>query len=131
MRRLIAVGGDPEHLGGVDNFCWPTIQYDPVDNPDGRFKAAQLVRSCQALRDLCLAYGIPLLSGKDSMYVDGHLPGRYGETHKVSALESLQFSATSVISDIQRCVTLDPKMAGDLVYIIGTTRRRTGRIGIL
>ena len=126
VRRLIAVGGDPEHLGGVDNFCWPTIQYDPVDNPDGRFKAAQLVRSCQALRDLCLAYGIPLLSGKDSMYVDGHLPGRYGETHKVSALESLQFSATSVISDIRRCVTLEPKMAGDLIYLIGTTADELG-----
>jgi phosphoribosylformylglycinamidine synthase len=126
VRRLIAVGGDPEHIGGVDNFCWPTIQYDPVGNPDGRFKAAQLVRSCRALRDLCLAYGIPLLSGKDSMYVDGHLPGRYGETHKVSALESLQFSATSVIPDIQRCTTLDPKMVGDLVYLIGTTADELG-----
>ena len=24
VRRAIAVGGDPDHLGGVDNFCWPT-----------------------------------------------------------------------------------------------------------
>jgi phosphoribosylformylglycinamidine synthase subunit PurSL len=126
VRRLIAVGGDPDHIGGVDNFCWPTIQYDPVSNPDGRFKAAQLVRSCLALRDICLAYEIPLLSGKDSMYVDGHLPGRYAETHKVSALESLQFSATSVMADITRCVTLDPKMDGDLLYVIGDTRNELG-----
>ena len=126
VRRLIAVGGDPEHIGGVDNFCWPTIQYDPVGNPDGRFKAAQLVRSCKALREMCMAYGIPLLSGKDSMYVDGHLSGRFGETHKVSALESLQFSAVSVVPDITRCVTLDPKMAGDLIYVIGTTRNELG-----
>jgi phosphoribosylformylglycinamidine synthase subunit PurSL len=84
------------------------------------------VRSCMALRDMCLAYEIPLLSGKDSMYVDGHLPGRYGETHKLSALESLQFSATGVIADITRCVTLDPKMAGDLVYIIGDTYNEMG-----
>jgi phosphoribosylformylglycinamidine synthase len=60
------------------------------------------------------------------MYVDGHLPGRYGETHKVSALESLQFSATSVIPDIQRCVTLEPKLAGDLIYILGTTADELG-----
>ncbi len=126
VRRLIAVGGDPEHIGGVDNFCWPTIQYDPVKNPDGRFKAAQLVRSCRALRDMCLAYEIPLLSGKDSMYVDGHLAGRYGETHKVSALESLQFSASSVIADIERCVALDPKLAGDRVYVIGWTGDELG-----
>jgi phosphoribosylformylglycinamidine synthase len=126
VRRLIAVGGDPEHIGGVDNFCWPTIQYDECNNPDGRHKAAQLVRSCRALRDMCMAYGIPLLSGKDSMYVDGHLQGRYGETHKVSAMESLQFSATSVIGDIERCVTLDPKFADDLVYVLGDTRSELG-----
>jgi phosphoribosylformylglycinamidine synthase II len=126
VRRVIAVGGDPEHLGGVDNFCWPTIQYHPRTNPDGRFKAAQLVRSCRALRNMCLAYEIPLLSGKDSMYVDGHLPGRHGETHKVSALESLQFSVTSVVADVDRCVTLDPKMDGDLVYVLGLTRDEMG-----
>ncbi len=126
VRRLIAVGGDPDHIGGVDNFCWPTIQYDPEKNPDGRFKAAQLVRSCRALRDMCLAYEIPLLSGKDSMYVDGHLTGRYGETRKVSALESLQFSATSVIADISFCATLDPKIPGDLIYVIGLTRDELG-----
>jgi phosphoribosylformylglycinamidine synthase II len=126
VRRLLAVGASFDRIGGVDNFCWPSIQFHPQDNPDGKFKAAQLVRSCRALRDICLAYEIPLLSGKDSMYVDGHLTGPYGETHKVSALETLQFSATSVIHDIQKCVTMDSKMPGDLVYILGTTRNELG-----
>jgi phosphoribosylformylglycinamidine synthase len=126
VRRLIAVGGDPEHIGGVDNFCWPNIQYDPNNNPDGKLKAAQLIRSCRALRETCLAYGIPLLSGKDSMYVDGYLPGTYGETHKVSALETLQFSTTGVIPDITKCVTMDAKVPGDKVYIIGMTHNELG-----
>ena len=126
VRRLLAVGADLDHIGGVDNFCWPNIQYDPGSNPDGKFKAAQLVRSCRALRDLCMAYEIPLLSGKDSMYVDGNLAGRYGETHKISALETLQFSAISVIEDITHCVTLDSKIAGDLVYVLGSTRNELG-----
>ena len=126
VRRLLAVGADLDHIGGVDNFCWPNIQYDPLENPDGKFKAAQLVRSCRALRDLCLAYEIPLLSGKDSMYVDGNLTGRYGETHKVSALETLQFSTISVIKDVTRCVTMDVKMAGDLVYVLGSTSNELG-----
>jgi phosphoribosylformylglycinamidine synthase len=126
VRRLLAVGADLDHIGGVDNFCWPNIQYHPIDNPDGKFKAAQLVRSCRALRDLCMAYEIPLLSGKDSMYVDGNLAGRYGETHKVSALETLQFTAISVIEDITRCVTMDSKIAGDLVYVLGSTRNELG-----
>ena len=126
VRRVLAVGGDIEHIGGVDNFCWPNIQFDPEKNPDGKFKAAQLVRACRALREVCLAYGIPLLSGKDSMYVDGHLTGRYGESHKVSALETMQFSAISVVPDIQRCVSMDAKMAGDLVYVAGWTRNELG-----
>jgi phosphoribosylformylglycinamidine synthase len=84
------------------------------------------VRACRALRDLCLAYEIPLLSGKDSMYVDGNLAGRFGETHKISALETLQFSAISVIDDIQRCVTMDAKIPGDLLYVVGTTRNELG-----
>jgi len=126
VRRLIAVGARLEDIGGVDNFCWPNIQYDPLKNPDGKFKAAQLVRSCRALRDVCLAYGIPLLSGKDSMYVDGNLPGRYGEHQKISALETLQFSTISMIHEIEKCVTLDSKVPGDLVYVLGITRHELG-----
>ena len=126
LRRMIAVGADPHHIGGVDNFCWPSIQYDPEKNPDGKFKAAQLVRSCRALAETCMAYEIPLLSGKDSMYVDGHLPGRFGETHKVSALESLQFSTIGVISDIEQTTTMDVKIPGDRVYVLGETRDELG-----
>ncbi len=126
LRRVIAVGGDLDHVGGVDNFCWPNIQYDPVRNPDGRFKAAQLVRACRALKDICLAYEIPLLSGKDSMYVDGNLPGRYGITHKVSAPPTMQFSAISRVPDIAGCVSMEAKQPGDLVYLAGITRDELG-----
>jgi phosphoribosylformylglycinamidine synthase len=125
-RRLIAGGAQPDHIGGVDNYCWPNIQYHPAENPDGKFKAAQLVRSCQALKDVCMAYGIPLLSGKDSMYVDGHLTGTYGETHKISALETLQFSTVGHVKDISRCMTLDFKHADDLIYIVGKTYDESG-----
>jgi phosphoribosylformylglycinamidine synthase len=126
VRRLLAVGGRLEHLGGVDNFCWPSIQYDERKNPDGKFKAAQLVRANWALKDFCLAYGIPLLSGKDSMYIDGHLPGEYGETHKISGLPTLLFTATSVIPDVDRCLTLDIKEPGDYIYVIGDTGSELG-----
>ncbi len=126
VRRIIAVGGTMSHIGGVDNFCWPDIQYHPLRNPDGKFKAAQLVRACRALKESCLAYSIPLLSGKDSMYVDGYLQGKYGESIKVSALETVQFSVTGVVEDSTKCVTLDPKCSGDLVYVIGVTSNELG-----
>ncbi len=126
VRRVLAVGGKLDEIGGVDNFCWPSIQYDPAENPDGCYKAAQLVRANWALRDVCLAYGIPLLSGKDSMYVDGRLPGRFGERHKVSGLPTMQFTATSVVPDFARCLTPEPKMVGDLLYVLGTTWNELG-----
>ncbi len=126
VRKVLAVGGDPGHLGGVDNFCWPTIQYHPERNPDGKYKAAQLVRANWALRDYCLSYGIPLLSGKDSMYIDGNLEGPYGERRKVSGMPTLLFTVSSVIKEIERCVTMDVKFPGDLVYVFGKTRNELG-----
>ncbi len=126
VRRLISVGGNFYHIGGLDNFCWPNIQFDEKKNPDGKFKAAQLVRACRALKDTCENYAIPLLSGKDSMYVDGHLEGAYGERIKVSALETVQISATSVIDDVLKCVSMDPKISGDLIYVLGSTANELG-----
>ncbi|MFH1351012.1 MAG: phosphoribosylformylglycinamidine synthase subunit PurS [Pseudomonadota bacterium] len=126
VRRVLAVGGDPNQTGGVDNFCWPTILYHETENPDGRYKAAQLVRSNWALRDYCLAYGIPLLSGKDSMYIDGILEGPGGQRKKVSGLPTLMFTVSSVIEDVKKCITLDAKKPGDLVYFLGETRNEPG-----
>jgi phosphoribosylformylglycinamidine synthase len=56
------------------------------------------------------------------MYVDGNLEGYFGERHKISGLETLQFTGTSVIEDVQRCVTMDAKMEGDFLYALGFTR---------
>jgi phosphoribosylformylglycinamidine synthase II len=126
VRKILAVGGDPEHLGGVDNFCWPSVQYDPAQNPDGKYKAAQLVRANWALRDYCLSYGIPLLSGKDSMYIDGNLEGPFGERRKVSGLPTLLFTVSSVIEDITKCITMEAKLPDDFVYVLGETRDELG-----
>jgi phosphoribosylformylglycinamidine (FGAM) synthase-like enzyme len=126
VRRLLAVGGSLSHIGGVDNFCWPSVEHHPQRNPDGRYKAAQLVRACQALQDLCRAYAIPLLSGKDSMYVDGLLPGVYGEMRRVSGRPTLFFTAVSVLADLRRALSLEWKQPGDLIYLVGHTRAELG-----
>ena len=126
VRRAVSVGGNPENLAGVDNFCWPTIEYDPENNPDGKYKAAQLVRANLALREVCLAYQIPLLSGKDSMYIDGNLKGPFGERRKVSGLPTLLFTVSGVIEDIAKCITMDLKFPGDLIYVLGLTKDELG-----
>jgi phosphoribosylformylglycinamidine synthase len=120
VRNAVAVGGSLDHLAGLDNFCW----CDPVEsetNPDGRYKLAQLVRANMALYDYTKAYGVPCISGKDSMKNDY----RIGNT-KISIPPTLLFSVIGKIPDIRKCVTMDAKAAGDLIYVLGLTREELG-----
>jgi phosphoribosylformylglycinamidine synthase len=120
VRNAVAVGADPDHLAGLDNFCW----CDPVasaSNPDGEHKLAQLVRSNQALYDLCVQYGIPLISGKDSMKNDYHI----GDT-RISIPPTLLFSAVAKTPDVRKAVTMDFKSADNLIYLLGTTYQELG-----
>ena len=120
LRNYVAVGGNIDHVAGLDNFCW----CDPVKSdktPDGEYKAAQLVRSNQALLDYCLAFGVPLISGKDSMKNDYQI----GDT-RISIPPTLLFSVIGKIDDVRRATTMDAKVPGDLVYLLGVTRDELG-----
>jgi len=115
-RAHIALGGDPDFASVLDNFCWP----DPIESektPDGAYKLAQLVKTCRGLRDACLAYGLPLISGKDSMKNDAVMNGK-----KVSIRPTLLVSLMGVINDVNKAMTTDFLTAGDLIVVIGETR---------
>ncbi|TVR55519.1 MAG: phosphoribosylformylglycinamidine synthase [Spirochaetaceae bacterium] len=119
-RAHIALGGDPDAAYALDNFCWP----DPVlsaETPDGEYKAAQLIRACEALYDYCTSYRLPLISGKDSMKNDARMGGK-----KVSVLPTLLITLIGTIPDIARAVTSDFKRPGDVVYLAGLTRAELG-----
>ncbi|MCA1986890.1 MAG: phosphoribosylformylglycinamidine synthase [Desulfovibrio sp.] len=120
VRNAVAVGADPATLAGVDNFCW----CDPVQSdktPDGRHKLAQLVRANQALAHYCLAYGIPLISGKDSMKND-----YTGGASKISIPPTLLFTILGRMEDVRLAVTSDFKRPGERVYLLGLTRPELG-----
>jgi phosphoribosylformylglycinamidine synthase len=120
LRNYVAVGGDIEHVAGLDNFCW----CDPVESsktPDGRYKAAQLVRANQALYDYCVAYGVPLISGKDSMKNDYQI-----RDNKISIPPTVLFSVIGKIADARKAVSMDVKRPGDLVYLLGKTADELG-----
>jgi phosphoribosylformylglycinamidine synthase len=120
LRNYVAVGGRIDHVAGLDNFCW----CDPVKSdktPDGEYKAAQLVRANQALYDYCVAFGVPLISGKDSMKNDYQI----GET-KISIPPTVLFSVIGKIDDVRLATTMDAKRAGDLVYLLGVTANELG-----
>ncbi|MDB5050098.1 MAG: phosphoribosylformylglycinamidine synthase [Fibrobacteres bacterium] len=120
VRNAVAVGARPGTLAGLDNFCWP----DPVESentPDGQLKLAHLVRSNQALYDYCVAYGLPLISGKDSMKND------YGRgKDKISVPPTLLFTVIGKIDDVEKTITMDAKAAGDRLYALGVTRNELG-----
>jgi len=120
MRNYVAAGGSLERVSALDNFCW----CDPVqspNNPDGRHKLAQLVLACQGLYDACLAYEIPLISGKDSMKNDY----KYGKW-KISVPPTLLVSAVGKIEDVSRAMTSDFKNGGDAIYVLGETKNELG-----
>lgn len=120
VRNAVAAGGDIAHMAGVDNFCW----CDPVQSektPDGKYKLAQLVRANQALAHFCQAYGVPCVSGKDSMKND-----YTGGGEKISIPPTVLFTAMSVIPDASQAMTSDFKQTGDVIYVLGLTRPELG-----
>jgi phosphoribosylformylglycinamidine synthase len=120
LRNYVAVGGSLDLVAGLDNFCW----CDPVQSektPDGAYKMAQLVRSNQALYDICMIYNLPLISGKDSMKNDF-----YDGTTKISIPPTLLFSVIGKMEDARKAVTMDVKRPGDIVFLLGKTGDELG-----
>lgn len=116
IRNAVCCGGNIDFMACLDNFCW----CDPIQsekNPDGEYKLAQLVRANKALYDYTTTYGVPCISGKDSMkndYIMGNI--------KISIPPTLLFSLISVIPDIRKTVTMDFKNPEDIIYIAGITK---------
>ncbi len=120
VRNAVATGASLDMLAGLDNFCW----CDPVQterNPDGDYKLAQLVRANETLRDLTIAYGVPCISGKDSMKNDYQIG-----TVRISVPPTLLFSTIGKLEDVRRVITMDVKKPGDIVYVLGKTYRELG-----
>ncbi len=118
IRNAIAVGGNLEHLALMDNFCWSSSNEE--------FRLGQLKASAQACYDYATAYGTPFISGKDSMFNDFHGYDKDGNPLKISVPPTLLISSLSVMNDVTKAVSLDPKFAGDLVYVLGETKNELG-----
>jgi phosphoribosylformylglycinamidine synthase subunit PurSL len=126
VRRVLCVGGRPGPSGRRGQLLLAHYPLPSGSEPRRQIQGGTAGEINWALRDYCLAYRIPLLSGKDSMYVDGMLEGPFGERRKVSGLPTLLFTVSSVVRDIRVCITMDAKCAGDLVYVLGETGNELG-----
>ena len=70
VRNVVAVGADPARTAILDNFCWGNVN-DPET-------LGGLVRAAEACRDVAIAFGMPFISGKDSLnneYRSAERPG--------------------------------------------------------
>jgi len=103
VRNLVAVGGDPNRVALLDNFCWG----DPtkVDRLGG------LVRAVQGCVEGARSYEMPFISGKDSLFneYDGKpIPG------------TLLISALGFVPDISFAIDSAGACVGDDVWLLGT-----------
>jgi len=114
LRNLVAVGGDITHAAILDNFCW--------GNPEDPAELAALVRACQACYDMAKGFGVPFISGKDSLNNMWRDPS--GKLRSIP--RSLLISAIGVMKDAKRAVTMDLKEPGDWIFGVGETRDEMG-----
>jgi phosphoribosylformylglycinamidine synthase len=113
LRGIVAVGGDINRCAILDNFCWGN-----TDKPD---RLGGLVRASLACYDIAKAYGVPFISGKDSLNNE-YSTGK--ET--ISIPPTLLISAISVMEDVSKAVSMDAKKEGDPVYLVGLTKDELG-----
>jgi phosphoribosylformylglycinamidine synthase subunit PurSL len=118
VRNCVAVGADPSCIAILDNFCWGN-----TERPE---TLGSLVRAALGCKDTAIAFGTPFISGKDSLnnefsYVDSN-----GQKRTVAIPSSLLISALGQIDDVRKCVTMDLKSPGNLLFLVGATRDEMG-----
>ncbi|MEM7047558.1 MAG: AIR synthase-related protein [Pseudomonadota bacterium] len=113
IRHAIAAGGSLTSMALLDNFCWCSSE-DP-------HRLAQLKQAARACYDYATAYQTPFISGKDSMFNDFSGFDKHSKPIKVSIPPTLLISCVAVLSDYRRAISLDAKIPGDYVYLLGET----------
>ena len=114
VRNAVAVGGDPDRLSLLDNFCW--------GNPNLPDRLGGLVRAAKGCYDAARAFDAPFISGKDSL--NNEYVGSDGRRTPIPG--TLLISAMAIVPDIERAVTMDAKSAGNLIYLVGQTKNELG-----
>jgi len=118
VRNCVAVGADPSRIAILDNFCW-----GDCERPE---TLGGLVRAALACHDVSIALGTPFISGKDSLNNEFSYHDASGVKRTIAIPPSLLISAMGQVDDVSRCVTMDFKRPGNLIYLVGVTRDELG-----
>ncbi|MCP4707720.1 MAG: phosphoribosylformylglycinamidine synthase subunit PurL [Planctomycetes bacterium] len=114
VRNVVAVGANPERIAILDNFCWGNC-----NKPD---RLGALVKAAQGCYDAAMAYGTPFISGKDSL--NNEFQTDDGQTINIPG--TLLISAVGIVDDVNQCVTMDLKQAGNMILVVGETKNELG-----
>ncbi|MEM1356245.1 MAG: AIR synthase-related protein [Planctomycetota bacterium] len=114
VRNAVCVGADPQRIAILDNFCWAKC-----DDP---WQLGTLVRAAEACYDGALAYGTPFVSGKDSL--SNQFTTEAGQL--ITIPQTMLISALGMVADAATARTMDAKQPGNILFIVGETRRETG-----
>ncbi len=118
IRNAISAGGTLDRMALLDNFCWTDST-----NPE---RLGQLKEAARACYDIAVACGTPYISGKDSMFNDFKGYDENFNEIMISIPPTLLISSIGIVEDISICQTIDFKVPGDPVYVIGLTRDELG-----
>ncbi len=114
LRNLVATGGDIEKTAMLDNFCFASPEREEV--------LGDIVLSAQGCYDGAKAFGVPFISGKDSL--NNEWLDQNGVSHLIPP--TLLISAIGIIDDVRKCVTMDFKNTGSYIYLLGLTKEELG-----
>jgi phosphoribosylformylglycinamidine synthase len=109
LRNVVAVGADPARVAILDNFCW--------GNPGLPDRLGGLVRAAQGCHDAAVAFRVPFISGKDSLYNEYRLAD--GTSQAIPG--TLLISAIGIVPDIRLTASMYLKRPGDMLYLVGLT----------
>jgi phosphoribosylformylglycinamidine synthase len=118
LRNCVAVGADPSRIAILDNFCWGDCERAET--------LGSLVRAAIACHDVAVALGTPFISGKDSLNNEFRYLDAGGDKQTIAIPPSLLISAMGQVDDVRRCVTMDLKHAGNVLYLVGRTHDELG-----
>ena len=122
LRNVVCVGANPDRTAILDNFCWPKVESEE--------SLGALVRACRGAHDAAVAYGLPFISGKDSLNNEFSMSAaeakRTGLPGRIAIPYTLLISALGMVDDVQRCVTMDFKQAGNVLVLASAPVERVG-----
>jgi len=113
LRNVVACGGKLDKTFILDNFSWGSPQDEKI--------LGDLVRASLSCYDFSTYFGVPFISGKDSLYNEYDV----GKKH-ISIPGTLLISALSILDDWRKTITAPFKQIENHIYIVGFTKPELG-----